>query len=97
MAVLFPAAIAAITKTQQMRAVIALAGRAVASTAKLIAPKRTGRGARSIAPQETLGPDGWESRVSWGTSAGYMRYQNDGTKYVHPHHFLENALHARIR
>lgn len=60
--------------------------------AQALAPKRTGQGAASIHPEAVLDGDEWEIKVSWTQDHYYMRFHEEGDRYMPPHPFLVPAF-----
>ena len=64
----------------------------VVQAARDEAPKLTGAGAASIHEEAEFDGHEWKMKVSWDAAHDYMRYQDQGTQYVEPVHFLEDAI-----
>lgn len=60
--------------------------------ARLRAPRRTGAGAASIRAESVLDGDMQTVRISWDRDHFYMSFQDVGTRYLPPLHFLEDSL-----
>ena len=65
--------------------------------AQVLAPKDTGRGARSIHTEMVLDGDDWEARISWTWPETYYLYWHEqGSRELVPRPFLEPALRAAV-
>jgi hypothetical protein len=70
-------------------------GDEVARMAQALAPKKTGRGARSIHSDMEIVGDSWEAHVSWSwPNAFYMYWHELGSRQLPPRPFLVPALMA---
>ncbi|HEX6498697.1 MAG TPA: hypothetical protein VF054_06650 [Micromonosporaceae bacterium] len=85
-----PAAYAELASSDDARAGVRDVGDQVARLAAYLAPKRTGAGAASIHAEMVVD----DAVVSWDRLYDYMRFQEDGTKYVRAKHFLKHAAES---
>jgi HK97 gp10 family phage protein len=60
--------------------------------AQIAAPKRTGLGAASIHPEAILDGQQWIVEVSWSQERYYMKFHEQGTRYMPPRPFLAPAF-----
>jgi HK97 gp10 family phage protein len=90
--VLDTAALAALLRGPDARAVIDDAGREFADAARSLAPHRTGAGAASIHGDVVDGPGGPESDVTWDQEHAYMYFSEVGTEFMPAHPFMRPAL-----
>jgi HK97 gp10 family phage protein len=67
----------------------------VTRTAALLAPKRTGAGARSIGHELVHEGGGWTARVAWDRLHGYMRFPEGGTRYIQAQRFMRRAAEGK--
>lgn len=80
--------------SSEMRDTVDLVGTLIAEQAEGDAPKRSGLGAGSIDSVPRLGPDGWETRVSWTRERYYMYFHERGTVHLPARPFLRPAREA---
>ncbi len=77
--------------TPKIRAKVLAQAEAIATDAKALAPKRTGKLARSIRAEPVEDETGYEVRVSWDKDAFYGAFQEFGTEHHDPNPFLRPA------
>lgn len=70
--------------------------RPIVDSARVSAPKRSGAGARSIHAEDVLDGFEWTVRIGWTVERYYMRFQDEGTKYIDARRFLELALEGAL-
>lgn len=66
-------------------------GAAIADDARVAAPKRTGKGAKSITHEVGYDENGAYVRVSWDRRHWYMRFAELGTSHENARPFLRPA------
>jgi HK97 gp10 family phage protein len=66
-------------------------GGAIADDAELLAPKRSGKGARSIHHEVGFDEKGAYVRISWSKEAFYMQFSEFGTSRQEANPFLRPA------
>lgn len=64
----------------------------VVMTGRMLAPKDTGAGAASIHAESVVDAQGPAADISWDREHYYMIFPHQGTKYMPPRPFLEDAL-----
>lgn len=88
----YPLAVAALKYDPLVQAQVEHQTKPVVAGARADAPKRTGAGAASIHSQMNLTDTDPGVRVSWTRERYYMRFHEEGTKYLPKHPFLVPAL-----
>ncbi len=88
----YPLAIAALKYEPGVLAQVEYQTRPVVQGARADAPKRTGAGAASIRSESSLTDTDPGVRVSWERDRYYMRFHEQGTKYLPARPFLVPAL-----
>lgn len=86
------AAIESLMRDPGLRDAMIDAARPHIRLAQALAPKRTGRGAASIHAEAVLDGDRWEIDVGWSQERYYMRFHEQGTRYMPPRPFLVPAF-----
>jgi len=85
-------AIDRLTRSGSTHDMLAAASLPIVFDARARAPKKTGRGARSIHSEMILTSDEWQAVISWDQIHYYMYFNERGTRYRPPHAFLVPAL-----
>lgn len=85
-------ALRALSSSDDMRDLLMEEAEPVERRMEMLAPKRTGAGARSIRREPVLDVESWVVRISWTRDHYYLYFHDRGTVNMRATPFLEEAL-----